>query len=93
MFIRLATGLSVTYLEEIGEVIVPPLTTLYNESLKEGNVSSAWKQSSITPVHQRGCIGDPSNYWPIPGVPVVDKMFEFYSYLEIHLKIKNFQLE
>jgi len=65
-------------------VIVPPLTTLYNESLKEGNVSSAWTQSNITPVHKGGYIGDPSNYWPISGFPVVDKVFEFYSYLEIN---------
>jgi len=81
----LKAGLSTTYLKEIAEAIVPPLTNLYNESLKD-----AWKQSNITPVHKGGCIDDPSNYRPISVLPVVAKVFEkivstqLYSYLEIN---------
>ena len=36
-----------SYLKEIAKVIVPSLTTLYNESLREGIIPSAWKQSNI----------------------------------------------
>ena len=62
-----------------------PLTTLYNESLREGIIASAWKQSNITPIHKGGCTDDPSNYrLAISVVPVVAKVFEKIVSTQLH---------
>ena len=82
--------LSAHFLKEVGTVIVGPLTQLYNDSLAEGIIPSAWKQSHISPVHKGGAVEDPSNYRPIAVVPVVAKVLEkivacqFSTYLEEH---------
>ena len=91
--IRKSTGpddLSACFLKEVGTVIVGPLTQLYNDSLAEGIIPSAWKQSHISPGHKGGAVEDPSNYRPIVVVPVVAKVLEkivacqFSIYLEEH---------
>ena len=64
-------GLSACFLQEIGTVIVGPLTELYNDSLRKDIVPSAWKQSHISAVHKGGAVEDPGNYRPIAVVPVV----------------------
>ena len=79
MDIRKSTGLddlSTHFLQEVGAVIVGPLTALYNDSLVKGTIPSAWKQSHISPVHKGGAVEDPSNYRPIAVVPVVAKVLE-----------------
>ena len=82
--------LSAHFLKEVGTVIVGPLTELYNNSLAEGIIPSAWKQSHVSPVHKGGAIEDSSNYRPIAVVPVVAKVLEkivacqFSTYLEEH---------
>ena len=68
--------LSATFLKAIAEVIVVPLTFLYNQSLREGVIPTTWKQSSITPIHKGGSHDDPSNYRPISVVPILAKILE-----------------
>lgn len=81
-------GLSATFLRAVADVIVIPLTSLYNQSLRDGVVPTSWKQSSITPIHKGGSHDDPSNYRPISVVPIVAKILEkivsneLSSYLE-----------
>ena len=82
--------MSARFLKEVSTVIVGPLTELYNDSLMQGIIPSAWKQSHISPVHKGGAVEDPSNYRPIAVVPVVAKVLEkivacqFGTYLEEH---------
>ena len=68
--------LDVTFLKAIAEVIVVPLTSLYNQSLRESVIPTIWKQSSITPIHKGGSHDDPSNYRPISVVPILAKILE-----------------
>ena len=81
-------GLSATFLKAIAEVIFIPLTSLYNQSLREGVIPTMWKQSSITPIHKGGSHDDPSNYRPISVAPILAKILEkivsnqLSSYLE-----------
>jgi len=83
-----ADGLSATFLREVANEIVVPLTSLYNQSLQNGVIPSAWKQSHITPVHKGGPLDNPSNYRPISVLPITVKVLEkivasqFSSYLE-----------
>ena len=78
-------GLSATFL---AEVIVVPLTSLYNQSLREGIIPTTWKQSFITPIHKGSSHDDPSDYRPISVVPILAKILEkivsnqLSSYLE-----------
>jgi len=69
-------GLSATFLKAIAEVIVVPLTSLCNQSLREGVIPTIWKQSSITPIHKGGSHDDPSNYRPISVVLTLAMILE-----------------
>ena len=83
-------GLFTTYLKEIAEVIVVPLTFLYNQSLREGVIPTTCMETVIyiTPIHKGGSHNDPSNYRPISVVPILAKILEkivsnqLSSYLE-----------
>ena len=77
--VRKSTGpddLSSRFLKEVASEIAEPLTSLFNYSLQEKVVPTAWKRSHITPVHKGGASDDPSNYRPIAVVPVVAKVLE-----------------
>ena len=63
-------------MKEVASEITEPLTSLFNYSLQEKVVSSAWKRSHITPVYKGGASDDPSNYCPIAVIPVVAKVLE-----------------
>ena len=69
-------GLSARFLKEISDVIVEPLTILYNESLRTGVIPLEWKKSHITPVHKGGSTDEATNYRPIAVVSVVVKILE-----------------
>jgi len=69
-------GLSSRFLKEVAEQILIPLTKIFNESLKSGNVPQAWKCSNVTPVHKSGSSDDPGNFRPISVVPVTAKILE-----------------
>jgi len=56
--------------------IVIPLTKIFNESLKSGNVPQAWKCSNVTLVHKGGPCDDPGNFRPISVVPVTAMILE-----------------
>ena len=69
-------GLSARFLKEVSNVIVEPLTVLYNESLQTGVIPLEWKKSHITLVHKGGSADDATNYRPIAVISVVVKILE-----------------
>ena len=76
---RKSTGpddLSSRFLKEVANEIAEPLTSLFNYSLQQKVVPSAWKRSHIMPVHKGGAPDDPSDYRPIAVVPVVAEVLE-----------------
>ena len=69
-------GLSARFLKEVSDVIVEPLTVLYNESLQTGVIPLEWKKSHITSVHKGSSVDDATNYRPIAVVSVIVKILE-----------------
>ena len=52
-------------LKELTVVISKPLSMLFNNSLKMGNVPSEWKMAYIAPMHKKNDRKMVSNYRPI----------------------------
>ena len=71
-----ADGISGHMLRGTANAIAPALTTLFNESLRQGQIPKDWKISNITPIPKSG---DPSlvnNYRPISLLSLVSKILE-----------------
>ncbi len=68
--------------------IVRSLATLFNHSLKTGDVPAEWKSATVTPIWKKGDKEMVSNYRPVSKLPIVAKVFEsevqrqHYEYLE-----------
>ena len=99
---RKSTGpddLSALFLQRVAECIAVPLTLIYNESLKNGTMPSAWKKFNATPVHKGRDTDDPGNYRPISVVPIaiVAKILtkiiaiQLGSYMEQHHLLHDLQ--
>lgn len=58
-------GLSTRILAFCGEVIVPPLTKIINQSIREAKFPEDWKLSRVVPLHKKKCKTDLRNYRPI----------------------------
>ena len=56
--------------------IVIPVTKLFNKSISTGCFPTMWKQSNIVPIPKSGDKGNPTNYWPISLLPVMNKLLE-----------------
>ena len=70
--------------------ICQSLTSLFNSSLRSGQVPEEWKAANITPVPKKGNNDHVSNFRPVSVLPEVGKVFErvvhnqLYSYLQEH---------
>ena len=80
-------GINNKILREISNELATPLCDLFNMSLKDGNVPSAWKEAHVSAIFKKG---DPSyvgNYRPISLLSNLDKILErlmfkhLYNYL------------
>ena len=56
--------------------ICQSLASLFNSSLRSGQVPEEWKAANITPVPKKGNNDDVSNFRPVSVLPVVGKIFE-----------------
>lgn len=64
-------GLYTNFLKLHKEALAPPLTHLFNTSIKSSTVPMAWKLSTITPIFKAGDKADMNNYRPISILPVI----------------------
>lgn len=76
-------------LKEVADVISPPLTDLYNYSLKCSSVPDIWKKANVTPVHKKDDKTQVENYRPISLLSTLGKILEKV----IHKHIHNYLLE
>ena len=53
-----------------------PLARVVNLSLKEGVVSSEWKEANITPLFKKGSRNKSDNYRPVSLTSVICKLLE-----------------
>ena len=81
-------GISAKILRTVAAGISESLTSLFNASLRSGEMPSKWKSTHVTPVHKGGDVESAENYRPVSVLPVVVKVFEklvhhqVYSYLQ-----------
>jgi hypothetical protein len=82
--------LPTTLLKACLPVLIPHLTTLFNQSLSLGHVPSVYKLASITPILKKPTLdpADLSNYRPISNLPFLSKILEriVAAQLQTHLQ-------
>jgi hypothetical protein len=75
------------------EVLVGPISHLFNRSLAEGRVPATFKIGLVHPIHKgKGKPQeDPGSYWPVSILPAMSKVLETLvkGDLEEHLKRVN----
>ena len=62
-------GIHPCVLKSTAASVSEPLALIYNTSLKDGKLPSAWKASHVVPVHKIGSKVDVRNYRPMSTVP------------------------
>ena len=72
-----AFGMSPLIMKQIFDILLVPLTDLYNLSLHSGYFPSILKNSIVVPIYKKGSRDDPNNYRPIALVPIFSKIFEY----------------
>lgn len=77
-------------IKSVKNVLIIPLTKLFNECIREGVYPSAFKISKTIPIFKNGDQSSFNNYRPISLVPILSKVFEallkeqLYMYFESH---------
>ena len=65
-------------LKELANELAHPLTLLFNKSISDGIVPSAWKVAEVRPIFKKCSRSDPGNYCPVSLTSVVSKLFETF---------------
>ena len=69
-------NLSPRLLRQCAHELAGPITTLFNECLRASKWPSAWKMSSVVPVHKKDDKTSAKNYRPVSLLPVLSKVLE-----------------
>ena len=78
-------GLSAHLLCMVAGGIAPSITSLFNFSLKSGEIPSDWKKANVTPVPKSSTATSlVSNFRPISVLPVIAKVFESVVHQQLY---------
>ena len=69
-------GIPTIILKSLSEEISLPLLLIFNKSLSEGQVPSAWKSAEVTAIFKKGDRSSPGNYRPVSLTCVAGKVLE-----------------
>ena len=69
-------GIPARVLKHCAEVLVTPLSMLFNRSLVDSRVLVGWKLATITPIFKKVDRTDPGNYRPVALLPIIFKVME-----------------
>jgi len=64
------------FLSKIKYQLARPLTILFNNIMKYGQVPADWKEANVVPVFKGGCRNVATNYRPVSLTNQISKMFE-----------------
>ena len=63
-------------LRELVDVIVEPLSIIFERSWRTGEVPEDWREANVTPVFKKGKKEDPGNYRPVSLTSIPGKLME-----------------
>ena len=69
-------GMSCRMIKAAGDVLVPPLTRLFNLCLINNRFPNTWKMANVLPLYKKDGKDQCSNYRPVSVLPIVSKLFE-----------------
>ena len=69
-------GMDTTMLNDLGSVLVNPITLIINLSISTGQFPNAWKSAIVTPILKSGDLTSLSNYRPISILLTASKIAE-----------------
>ena len=69
-------GLPPRLYKELATELSVPLAKIFNMSLKEGRIPSAWKIAHVVPIYKKGKKSQPGNYRPVSLTNVACKVME-----------------
>ncbi|KFQ83931.1 hypothetical protein N337_03455, partial [Phoenicopterus ruber ruber] len=69
-------GIHPRVLKELAEVLIKPLSIIYQQSWLTGEVPVDWRLANVTPIYKKGQKEDPGNYRPVSLTSVPRKVME-----------------
>ncbi|GAB0203450.1 mitochondrial enolase superfamily member 1 [Grus japonensis] len=63
-------------LREVADIIVRPLSIIFEKSWRSGDIPEDWKKANVTLIYKKGLKEDPGNYRPISLTSVLGKVLE-----------------
>ena len=78
-------------LHEIKEVIITPITIIFNTSLRQRTLPTEWKIANVAAIFKKGKKSQPKNYRPVSLTSVLCKVLEsiFRDHIIDHMKENN----
>lgn len=85
-------GINARILYELHDVILTPLTMIFNNSLKLESVPKNWKKAHVAPIHKKGNRKLVSNYRPVSLTSITCKLMEkiISCYINRHIIVNNY---
>ena len=90
-------GLNSTFVKKCIEGISRPVTEIFKESIRTGEIPQDWRDAYVTAIFKKGVKTDPGNYRPVSLTSQICKMLEkiikeeIVSYLEENELLKDTQ--